>query len=304
MHLNLLLATSGLPIVYDLDDALHYIRRWQAPTARTPRTLKDRLRVRYRKTVRGSRYYGSRKHPIDVLIRLSKAVIVGNDYLRAELARDESSLVVLPTCVPVDPLRRKQHRDASPVRIGWIGTRGNLLELREIDVVFFELSKRFGDQVILSVVSSAPYETTSIRTEFVPWSVDDESDSILTFDVGIMPLADALFARGKCSLKAIQYMAHGIPAVVSPVGMNVEVVRHGRNGYLARSTDEWLESLSILVADTSVRAQLGRAAFETVRESYSSEYALGVLRSVFERCSQRQLPKRPAYIGSSPQKVA
>ena len=115
----------------------------------------------------------------------------------------------------------------SPVRIGWIGTRNNLRELDALEPAFRALSARFGGDVLLSVVSSRPYETSAIAVESIPWSLATERESVRRFDVGIMPLADDLFARGKCSFKAIQCMAEGIPVVVSPVGMNVEVVQDG-----------------------------------------------------------------------------
>jgi glycosyltransferase involved in cell wall biosynthesis len=234
--------------------------------------------VKYRQAARGSRYYGSRKRPIEQLVSRADVLIVGNTFLRDQLASQAGGAVVLPTCVEVRATRIKAHLSPSPVRIGWIGLQDNLRELDALEPAFRALQRRFKDDALLSVVSSRPYETSAIATEFVPWSLETEAESLLHFDIGIMPLADSLFARGKCAFKAIQCMSFGLPVVASPVGMNSEVVNEGTNGYLARSTDEWSDRLSRLIVSPSLRSELGAAAFETIRDSYSTEQAMPIIR--------------------------
>jgi glycosyltransferase involved in cell wall biosynthesis len=185
---------------------------------------------------------------------------------------------VLPTCVSADPERIKAHDDRTPIRIGWIGMRDNLRELEALDPAFRALRDRFESDVLLSVVSSRPYQTSAIDTEFAPWSLETEAESLLRCDIGIMPLADNLYASGKCAFKAIQCMSFGLPVVVSPVGMNTAAVDEGVNGYFASTPDEWTERLSELIVSPALRAQMGKHAFEKVQREYSTEVGYEAVR--------------------------
>ena len=277
--LNVLLRTSRARVIYDVDDAIHLIRPVQLEATRSPRSLRDRLTVRHRELFRGSRYHGSRKRAFDQIAGFADVVIVGNQYLRSFVTRSRSEPIVLPTCAAAAD-EPKKHGRASPVRIGWIGTRNNLRELDALEPAFRALSQRFGGEVLLSVVSSRPYETSAIAVEAIPWSLATERESVRRFDVGIMPLADDLFARGKCSFKAIQCMGEGIPMVVSPVGMN-------RRGHPAMEstasstsgTDEWIDHLSALIESADLRSRLGAEALDTVRGRTRTIGALETLRA-------------------------
>ena len=109
-----------------------------------------------------------------------------------------------------------------------------------------------------------------VEVECRPWRSETEVQDLSEIDVGIMPLADTRWERGKCGLKALQYMALGIPPVVSPVGVNAEIVSHGENGLVARSDAEWEEAFDRLLTDTNMRRRLGARARETVERSYSA----------------------------------
>ena len=280
--LALILRAARRPVVYDLDDAIHFVRPTQTRAADRPSRLYDRALVRYREVVRGSRHYSRQKRAAANMVRLADTLVVGNEYLRRELATKHRDVIVLPTCVFM-PNATKVHRTARPIRIGWIGVRSNLYELQMLEPVFRTLSARHGDEVILTVVSSEPYETSSIRTEFVEWSLQNEAEAVRRFDVGIMPLHDNAHARGKCSFKAIQCMSYGIPVTISPVGMNAELVVHGENGYLAASTADWVRCLDRLIDDLSLRKKLGQAGRATIRTSYSSDLAVSVLLRAFDQ---------------------
>jgi glycosyltransferase involved in cell wall biosynthesis len=292
--LNALLRASGVRVIYDVDDAIHLIRPVQLEATRSPRSIRERLTVRHRELIRGSRYFGSRKRPFDQIAGFADVVIVGNKYLRSFTTGSRSEPIVLPTCVAAAD-EPKKHGGASPIRIGWIGTRNNLADLDALEPAFRALSERFGGEVLLSVVSSRPYVTSAIAVESVRWSLETERESVRRFDVGIMPLADDLFARGKCSFKAIQCMAEGIPVVVSSVGMNVEVVRDGVNGYLAGDSQGWIEYLTALIQDPDLRQRLGLEALATVRRSYS--YGMG-LRTLRRLIAPPELAQGGAALGT------
>jgi glycosyltransferase involved in cell wall biosynthesis len=280
--LALALRATRRPVVYDIDDALHFVRLGQLAATEHPVTIRDRIRVRYRKALRGSRYYTSRKRAVAEMIRGAATTIVGNEFLRAELTRDGQRVVRLPTCIPVDPGRQKVHDDHAPVRIGWIGSQGNVGELEMLEPVFASLRDRYGDRLRLTVVTAEPYRSREIQTDFIPWSLDTEAESVLAFDIGVMPVSDTLHARGKCSFKAIQCMSVGVPVVASPVGMNTEVVEHGVNGLLAETAGEWVDALTALIDDAATRAVLGSAGFETVRARFSSAVGFDALLAVIE----------------------
>ena len=262
---------AGRPFVFDVDDAIHFIRQSQFGAAVAPTTLKQRMVVAFRTIIRGSRFHSSRKRYFDSALRHATAVIVGNDYL-AEYARSLAArLLVLPTAVPVDDIPVRAHAPTKPVRIGWIGVPSNLVHLRMLERVFADIARRYGDRVELVIVSNRGLDDLPIATEFVPWTLATESESTMTFDIGIMPLADDFFSRGKCSFKAIYCMAHGVPVVISPVGMNVKLVQHGVNGMLANDDDEWIASLGALIEDHELRARLGREARTTIESQYSAD---------------------------------
>src|SRR5207245_1381275 len=165
------------------------------------------------------------------------------------------------------------------VRLGWIGTSGNFRYLEQLEDVFGYLARSYGKSLRLTIVSSAAYHSKHLESEFIRWSLLRESDSILRFDIGLMPLKDDLFAQGKCAFKAVLCMAHRIPTVISPVGMNTDVIDHGKNGFLARTRPEWVDCLSRLIEDYELRARQGEEALNTVRARFSGEYATSVLRS-------------------------
>jgi glycosyltransferase involved in cell wall biosynthesis len=149
-----------------------------------------------------------------------------------------------------------------------------------LERVFSELSRRYGSGVRLVIVSNRSLDDLPIETEFVPWSLESESEVTSGFDIGIMPLHDDFFSRGKCSFKAIYCMGHGVPVVISPVGMNVELVENGVNGFLAESADEWIGALAQLIERPEERARLGAAARRTIEERYAASAIYPRIRSM------------------------
>jgi glycosyltransferase involved in cell wall biosynthesis len=183
----------------------------------------------------------------------------------------------------IDRSAIKHHGSADPVTIGWTGVPSNLFYLDLISDSLRELGLRYGSKVQLSVVSSSAYRTDSLTTNFVTWSLENERAALQAFDVGIMPLQDDPFSRGKCAFKAILCMSRGIPVVVSPVGANRELIEHGVNGFLARTPQEWTSHLMALVEDPELRATIGANAVATIERSFSADVVLGRLEDLFNR---------------------
>ncbi len=200
-------------------------------------------------------------------VRMARKVIVGNEFLADYARRYNDNVYVVPTCLDVEAYEVKASYglEGRPC-IGWIGLPYNFHHLR---IVEGTIGKLIEDMNCEFVVISGREPELSFPVTYVPWSLEGEKVEISKFDVGVMPLEDTPFARGKCGLKILQYMAAGVPVVASPVGVNREIIRDGVNGFLARNEKEWEEKLTLLVADERLREKFGREGRKTVEEKYS-----------------------------------
>ncbi len=126
-----------------------------------------------------------------------------------------------------------------------------------------------------------------VSTRFVQWNPETEVSDLQLLDIGLMPLQDNEFERGKCGLKAIQYMALGIPGDRIPRGCQSEIVAHGEDGFHANTVEEWVRFLRLLTEDDELRGRLGRAARKRVERDYSHLVAMGILNDVFQEVIQR-----------------
>jgi glycosyltransferase involved in cell wall biosynthesis len=242
-----LLRVLGVPYVVDYDDALFH-----------------RYDLHSSKLVRGVL---GRK--IDAVMRHAAVVVAGNDYL-AERARQAGArrVELIPTVVDT---HRYQPRQAPPNEtpvIGWIGTPNTSRYLQPLLPVFEALQARMRVRVVAVGARSEDFAGTPVET--LPWSEETEVESIQQFDIGIMPLPDSPWERGKCGYKLIQCMACGVPVVASPVGVNTVIVNSGKNGLLARD-DEWDEHLTTLLQDPELRRFFGAQGRKDVENWYSLE---------------------------------
>lgn len=214
----------------------------------------------------------SNKH--DILMQCSAMVCVGNDYLAERARRAGAKRVeIIPTVVdlnryPVIGDGQLNLNDISVPCVGWIGQRSTAAFLLPYKKLFAQLSE---DGVARFCVIGIDASTLGLMMESIPWEEESEVENIMGFDIGIMPLSDGPFERGKCGYKLIQYMACGIPVVASPVGVNSKIVEHGVNGFLAESPEEWETALRTLLSDPALRKRMGKAGREKVERFYSSQ---------------------------------
>lgn len=207
------------------------------------------------------------------IMRLSSAVVVGNEYLAGYARRAGAKCVyVIPTVVDLNRYKRKEFRSGvmpseKVFTIGWIGSPTTAPYLRLIAPALARLYN--AGPLKVRLVGSGPIDLPGVQTEIIPWNDETEIEEIFRFDVGIMPLPDEAWTRGKCGLKLIQYMACSLPVVASPVGINRKIVQHAGNGYLASTLDEWVLSLESLRADVKLRKQMGALGYRLVEENYS-----------------------------------
>jgi glycosyltransferase involved in cell wall biosynthesis len=201
--------------------------------------------------------------------RLAKAadlVVVGNEWLAEIWRRWNSNVEVLPTAVDTD-FYRVEPLPENP-SIGWMGSAGNLRYLESIAPALAEVVRRFPDLSIAVCSEQAP-NLPGLPVRYVPWSVAAEDDFLASLTVGVMPLDDGLWERGKCSFKMLQYMAAARPCVVSPVGMNKDILAQAEVGLAATTHSEWVAALSEILVDRGGAQQLGTAGRALVQSRYS-----------------------------------
>ena len=244
------LLSKRVPYVLDYDDAVFHFY--------------DMHRISWVRKLLG--------HKHDVLMRRAAMVCVGNEYL-AERARRAGArqVEVIPTVVDLDryPLidehKINSENDRVPC-VGWIGQRSTAAFLLPFNKLFTQLV----DEGVARFTAIGIDASAMVLTmESIPWHEESEVADISGFDIGIMPLSDGPFERGKCGYKLIQYMACGLPVVASPVGVNCEIVEHGVNGFLAETPEEWEMALRTLLADPELRIRMGKAGREKVERQYS-----------------------------------
>ena len=262
-----LLLSRGVPYVLDYDDAVFH----QYDKNRNS-LLKALLRG---------------KHP--QLMRGAALVVAGNEYL-SEYAKNAGAPHVELVPTVVDLVRYpaptpKQEKVILPC-VGWIGQRATAQFLAPHVALFERLSSE----------GTARFEAVGIDTaklglpmDSIPWSEQTEVDSIAAFDVGIMPLLDGPFERGKCGYKLIQYMACGLPVVASPVGVNRQLVDHGVNGFLAETPEQWEHALRTLLIDPNLRRHMGKAGREKVELKYSLQVTAPMLSGMLVEAVKRNI---------------
>ncbi len=223
---------------------------------------------------------------IDRIMRRAELVIAGNAYL-AERARRAGAtrIEILPTVVDMERYGAPEERFVDADRriiIGWIGSPTTAPYFHSLDPVFRRLSRRFPVKVVN--VGGGNIRMADVSLDNLKWREDTEVQHIKTFDIGVMPLPDSPWARGKCGYKLIQYMACAKPVVASAVGANLDIVEEGKNGFLAASCEDFYGPFVKLIKDRPLRYRLGQAGLKMVKKEYSLQKTapelLALLKSV------------------------
>jgi len=235
-------------VLFDIDDAIMY----RSSSSPRPHSFSRWLKFRW-------------------IVRGSDAVTVGNQFLKDEVLKTDrrKEVFLVPTSIDTSIYpKKKQFSDQLEVILGWIGTKGNLKYLRTLEPVFETIAKRFPN-VKLKIVSNDFYDSPFLPVIKKPWRLEDENEDLITFDIGLMPLNDDLWSRGKCGLKIIQYLSVGVPVVCTPVGINCDIVKDRENGFWAMGHQEWIDRLTALIQNPDLRYQMGLKGIELVEREYS-----------------------------------
>ncbi len=244
---ELMLKTMGKGYVLEFDDAVFHSpgRRWKYPST----------------------------------VSMARKVITGNKYLMEYAARYNDEVFIVPTCVDPESYNpREEYGMGEFPKIGWVGLPYNFPHLKSVEAPLLEVLEESGGEL---VVLSGRDPEMALPCSFVKWSLEEEAEIIKTFDVGIMPLLDTPYSRGKCGLKILQYMAAGVPVIASPVGVNTDIIHDGVNGFLAQNITDWMEKLKALLIDGDLRENLGREGRKTVEEHFSLQAWAKRLLSIY-----------------------
>lgn len=248
-------------IIYDFDDAI-----WLPNTSDTNRIIA------------GIKYPGKVKK----ICQWSKRVSVGNQYLASYAAQYNENVVISPTVVDTrhHHNQAKIHQQNTRPVIGWTGTHSTASYLKLLEHPLKWLRSEMDFEFV--VISNQSPEMDFDGLRYIPWSKQSEIQQLLLFDVGVMPLEDSLWEQGKCGFKLIQYLSLGIPAVASPVGVNSQIIEHGKNGFLAASAEDWVGSLKALLQNPDLRNSMSQQGRHKVEKFYSAEANRGLFFSIFE----------------------
>ncbi|CAD5370703.1 Glycosyltransferase [Rubrivivax sp. A210] len=268
-----LLGRRGQELLWIEKEALPWLPAWLELTLmRRPYVLDFDDAIFHNYDRHGSawvrRLFGRR---VDKLMARAHLVVVGNEYL-GDRARAAGARWVetLPTVVDLDRYPARAPRapeDPGPLRIVWIGSpsTGQYLSLLAAPLASLATRHRF----VLRVIGAHPVDLPGVPVEALPWSAETEAQAIGDCDIGVMPLFDSPWERGKCAYKLIQYMACGLPTVASAIGANVNVTVQGETGFLVSSATEWAVALERLIVDPALRDRLGAAGRNRVARDYS-----------------------------------
>jgi glycosyltransferase involved in cell wall biosynthesis len=255
-----LISATGKPVIFDFDDAIWSSLQVKSSAARNGPFAR-------------LHFFGK----TDAICRLAAAVTPGNEYLADYARKRNTNVTVVPTSIelgeyPVQP--ELPYED--PLVVCWTGSTSTLAHFEFARPALEKLAaqRRLEVKVICSEPPSQPI--AGATNAFIPWRAETESQDVGACHAGIMPLPDDEVTRGKCGLKALQYMACGRPVVISPVGMNVDLIENGVNGFLASKTDDFVAALTKLADDPGLRRRIGEEARRTVEERYSAERVAAV----------------------------
>jgi glycosyltransferase involved in cell wall biosynthesis len=243
-------AKSKAKLVFDFDDAI-----W------LPNVSEGNQNLRWLKSAQKTKK----------IIACSDLVLAGNQYLYNYASQFQNNVRVLPTTIDTAyhvPLLKEKESNAR-ICIGWTGSITTIQHFEQALPFLSAIVAKYKERVKVRVIGSPAYRHKALNIEGVAWRAETEIKDLQEFDIGIMPLSNDEWAKGKCGLKGLQYMALGIPCIMSPVGVNVQIVEHGKNGFLANTTAEWIDICSSLIDNEAERRKIGKAARERVESAYS-----------------------------------
>ncbi len=262
--------TKQSKLIYDFDDALY---------SRESREL-EQGKATPRSTIK----------KLNHILKKSTLVFAGNQELARYSKTVSENVHIIPTALGAQKAERAIPPQSDGITIGWIGNDVNLFYLSTIDNATLFLQQKY-PSVRFSLLCGNPPQELKTRWDFAPWSQNTEVEWLHSIDIGIMPLTDDPWSRGKCAFKLLQYMACGKPVIASDVGTNGTAVFDSINGYLVRTTEEWIDALELLILDREKRIRMGQESLKIFTEQFErSRIQQKIADILFSRAND--LPKK------------
>ncbi|MCJ7548007.1 MAG: glycosyltransferase family 4 protein [Deltaproteobacteria bacterium] len=251
-------------IIYDFDDAIMY----RSSSSKNPYSLSRRIKFAY-------------------MMRRVDFIIAGNNFLKSEVLHYNPQVEVIPTSIDLSRYTAKEYsRHRGPVIVGWLGSSSTLKYLKNLMPALERLYQRY-PHFQLKIVCDQFLDSVIVPVIKQKWSAETEEADLKSFDIGVMPLSDDLWSRGKCGLKILQYFSVGVPTVCAPVGVNRDIVQDKVNGFWAKNEKQWEDRLLTLIQKEGLRKEMGLVGRKTVENLYTVEVnaprLLGILKKVYTR---------------------
>ena len=258
-----LLQRANPRIIFDFDDAVMFReQKYQRP-------LRDEDFQKFLRT-----------------LRHCAAAVAGNEFLASFAEASGRRTIVLPTSIDTTKYRLKQQIAGPGLTIGWLGLSDGLRYIQHIQPALRQLGHQFPG-LKLKIVSDKSLQLDGVTVENEPWRPETEQTNLTSFDIGIMPLWDSVWTRGKCGYKILQYMGVGVPVVASNVGANNQIIQSGENGFLARTEADWVKNVGALIKNAELRKDFGLRGRELVETTYSLDRFARAYADLFREVAQR-----------------
>lgn len=259
---------SKIPYIFDFDDAVF---------------------VGYKSPANGYLSYLKFPGKTKTICRGAAHVMAGNQYLADYALAVNPNVTIVPTTIDTDSYTAgySHQADAQTVTLLWSGSFSTVQHLDTIRGALQKLAKEI--KFKLRVIGTPNYQLDGVETEAVQWRAASEIEDLRAGHIGLMPLPDESWSKGKCGLKALQYMALGIPTICSPVGVNSTIIRDGENGFLASTEDEWVAKMKNLINSAETRVRIGREGRKTVEDEYSAKLHAPRVYDIFASVASRPL---------------
>jgi len=223
-----------------------------------------------------------KEHEVKAILKVSSCVIVENDYIKKYVSQFCPHIYKIPGPIDTDRYFVKKTKETKNVVIGWIGSPATTGYLNILNNVFSEIFRKY-DNVSVHLIGVGRYSLPDGKIEKIPWHYNTEVEELQKFDIGLMSMPDNEWTRGKLGCKMLQYMALGIPAIVSDTQTNREIMTNGVNGFLVKTEEEWINSIDRLMASNELRRTLGKNARSTIEEKCSLKRSVDLLVDILEK---------------------
>jgi glycosyltransferase involved in cell wall biosynthesis len=256
---------QGAKIIFDFDDAI-----WNFDISE------------------GNKMFSFLKSPqkTSEIIKMSDMIFAGNPFLAEYALNYNREVCIVPTTIDMLKYNNAKRQKKDKICIGWSGSLTTIIHFKYAEDTLKEIVEKYKKNVYVKLIGYKGYKNKSFDVIAQDWIKDTEVQDLSEIDIGIMPLPNDKWSKGKCGLKGLQYMALGIPTIMSPVGVNNQIVEHGENGFLADSKEEWINVLSMLIESEPLRMKIGEKARETVINKYSVEANKYLYLEAFNEISQ------------------